>query len=310
MNNKNPQEEYKYNYWVMTVMSDDDRPLPEVVELVKVFRNECKEYTFQLELTQKGLKHYQCCMKTKIRKRQSTLLADFVAQLGIPKSLITIDRAQDYEASIDYCSDSGKREDGTIFFTNVARLAYDDSDIKFLDSRESWYKWQIAFMSLFFDEAETNYKTPDDRSVYWITDEQGNSGKSKFVKWLYCRYPNNTKVSFGSATQLRTAVVEKGPKEMYILDIPRTLAAEDSIQSVISVIEDIKNGFVETCMHGNPRTLLMNPPHVVVIANTHCPQNLLTEDRWKTFGITRTKELSCLGKHTVLSGLVSNIPKS
>lgn len=236
--------------------------------------------------------HYQCALETKIRKRQRTVLNDIATQIKHKEFLVQVDRAYDWETAKEYCSDESKRFSGSQVITNVKQtIKYNGEDIKVLDDKENRFAWQDKFMDIFFDEDEVDYKPCDGRSIHWITDLQGLSGKSTFVKWLHCRYDHNTKVSFGSATQIRTSVVEKGPKKLYFIDIPRTMGVDDHLNNVYSALEDILNGYVETSMHGNPRELLMEPPHVVVFSNGAPQIEKLSGDRWKLYSIDFTKEL-------------------
>lgn len=286
------KESFKYKFWVMTIMSNSENILPDSSKVESVVKTLSSSYVCQLELGDGGMLHYQCAIETKIRKRHSTLLKDISTLLEYPEFLIQIDRSQDWEAAKLYCSAVEKRVEGSLVLTNIAQeVIYNQEDIKFLDDKTKRYPWQDTFMSIFFDDSETTYKPCDGRSIHWFTDTSGLSGKSTWCKWLHCRYPNNTKISFGSATQIRTSVVEKGPKQMYFLDIPRTLGVDDHLNNVYAALEDILNGYVETSMHGNPRELLMLSPHVIVFSNGTPNQEKLSSDRWKIYSIDASKEL-------------------
>lgn len=288
----NKEEDYKYKYWVVTIMSNSDYELPPSLLVEQTFKSLTSQYVFQHEVGEGGMHHYQCAIETKIRKRQRTVLKDLVSLIEHKEFLIQVDRAYDWDTAKHYCSDEGKRLSGTHVITNIIeQITYSGNDIRILDDKENRYPWQDKFMDIFFNEDETDYKPCDGRSIHWITDTQGLSGKSTFVKWLHCRYDHNTKVSFGSATQIRTSVVEKGPMKLYFIDIPRTLGTDDHLNNVYSALEDTLNGYVETSMHGNPRELLMEPPHVVVFSNGAPQIEKLSGDRWKLYSIDFGKEL-------------------
>lgn len=293
MNSIGSDKNFKYKQWVITIktrVGQTALDLPPVQTVVVAFKALGDSHTFQLEESSNGMMHYQCCLSTKIRKQQSTLLNDLSSELNYPKELIQVDRSMDFEAANNYCSDIHKRSVGTELFTTDSRLKYDDSDIKFLDDPKARYLWQKKFMEIFFNESETDVKTPDDRTVYWVQDSTGNSGKSKFSKWLVRRNSNITKIAFGSSNQLRSSVISEGIKDFYILDIPRTLGDDDSINSVVSVIEDIKNGYVKSGMYGESKELFLKPPHILVFTNKICPITLLSEDRWQNYYITPLKD--------------------
>lgn len=288
-----PDKNFKYKQWVVTIktrVGQTALDLPPAQTVAVAFKALGDSHTFQLEESSNGMMHYQCCLSTKIRKTQNTVLNDLHSELRYPRELIEVNRSIDFDAAKDYCSDKHKRAVGSELYTTDSKLKYDDSDIKFLDEPKARYLWQKKFMETFFDEAEVNLKTPDDRKVYWVQDTNGNSGKSKFSKWLVRRHNNITKIAFGSSNQLRSSVISEGIKEFYILDIPRTLGDDDSIHSVVSVIEDVKNGYVKSGMYGESKELFLKPPHIVVFTNKICPITLLSEDRWQNFYITPLKD--------------------
>jgi len=272
-------------------MSNAKTELPPVDLVVTTFKSLCTEYTFQLERAESGMLHYQCAVATKIRKRCLTLVTDISELLKLDKTLVFVDRAQDYETAKIYSSAEEKRLEGTCFYSNLVTVTYSENDIKLLDDKEKRFPWQTSFMCIFFNETETDYNPSDSRAIHWIADTIGNSGKSTFLKWLHCRFQHNTKISFGSSAQIRTAVIEKGPKRMYFVDIPRTLGSDDNMCSIYNILEDISNGYIETAMHGNPRELVMDPPHLVVFSNMYPQIESLSYDRWKIYKITHTKSL-------------------
>lgn len=287
---------YKYKFWVVTIKGRLNAPatdLPTPAKVISVFKSLGDGYTFQLERSENNMYHYQCCLLSKIRKTQKTMLNDLNSELNYNRELIEVDRSFDFPQSIKYCSDANKRVEDTPCYSTETSLQYSEEDIEFLDSEENRYPWQRKFMSIFFVEDETILKNPDDRTVYWVQDSRGNTGKSKFAKWLVRRYPNITKIAFGTSTQLRASVITEGPKQFYILDVPRTLGSDDSMKSVLSVIEDIKNGYVKSGMYGESRSLFITPPHVLVFSNMECPVKNLSTDRWKQCYINSLKELYC-----------------
>lgn len=286
--------EYKYKHWVMTIMTNAEFSLPDLELVLGAMKTICAEYTFQEEVGEGGMIHYQCAFITKLRQRQRTVIKDFSSLIQHPEFLIQVDRCRDYDAAVLYCSDSFKRKKDSLAFSNRQQVVYTGDDVMFLADKERRFPWQNQFMEIFFDPNETGYKPADDRSIIWITDPIGKSGKSTFCKYLRYTYDHNYKVPWGSATQIRTSIVEKGPQSLYILDVPRTLGEGDSMSSFFSVIEDTKNGYVSTAMHGNPRELLMSPPHVVVFSNKFPELAALSEDRWTIYTITPSKSLDLL----------------
>jgi hypothetical protein len=67
--------------------------------------------------------------------------------------------------------------------------------------------------------------------------------------------------------------------------MPRTTGKEDNLESMISAIEDLKNGHLVSNFYGRHKKLIMNPPHIVVFSNQKCPKHMMSSDRWLTFEI-------------------------
>jgi len=57
------------------------------------------------------------------------------------------------------------------------------------------------------------------------------------------------------------------------------------------MVEDLKNGFLVSAMYGKNQTLMLDPPHIVVISNMECPEKMLSKDRWTRYLIDYDKKL-------------------
>jgi len=197
------------------------------------------------------------------------------------------------EEAIAYCT----KQDTQIAKPRMFGLSvkYTGSDLNIFNKKDIWYPWQIVVFKLLFESQITDkryfVREPDDRSIIWITDTKGNSGKSKFVKNICYKMPDECcKLTFGSSAQLRSACISAGPRQIYFIDLPRTMGRDDDINDIISVIEDIKNGFVVSSMYGKHQQLMFEPPHIVVFANVFCPKDTLSEDRLKSYEINYYKD--------------------
>lgn len=171
---------------------------------------------------------------------------------------------------------------------------YQGDDIKILDNRKNWKQWQIDILQTFFHEDFT-FQPPTPRRIISLVDYKGGSGKSLFFKWLLVKLGEKeiSRISFGTATQLRSSVIRAGEKKMYILDLTRTKGKGDSEHGLLSVLESIVDGMIYSPMYGKSETLLMAPPHVLITSNYALDYTLLSLDRWKVYEI---KENGTLGK--------------
>lgn len=275
-------EDRKYRHWMFTWNEElNEEKLLELEAFLKTF---CNKYVFQEELGETtGRRHLQGYFETKIRKRHPTLISTFNMKFGDVTQL-TIERMMGtQEEAREYCTKTETRVSRPRVFGFPT--PYEASDLQIFNNSVNWYPWQESFMKLIFKN-DLTLNDPDDRTILWIHDLMGNSGKSKLVKHICYNYSEEAcKLSFGSSTQLRSACITAGPKKLYFIDVPRTLGKDDDMNDLISVIEDIKNGFIVSSMYGKHQQMMFDPPHIVVFANVFCPPHALSGDRLKTFTI-------------------------
>jgi len=289
------KSELKYKNWMVTILTDKANTivLPAKEDVARVFGEEGEKWLFQEEEHENSevrKTHYQCCLVTKIRKRKLTLLKSLSDGLGHPMEYIRVERmAGTWEQAMLYCSKADGRI-GDVIRSATISIPYDFSDVKFLDDPTKRYPWQDAILHKLFTTIPHSLKVADDRSIIWITDEKGNNGKSKLLKYICAHNHMCIKLSFGTANQLRSAVVSAGPRRLYVLDVPRTLGEDDSMNDILSTVEDIKNGYVVSCFYGNYQELVMDPPAVMIMSNSRCPVEKLSADRWQCF-IIKDKHL-------------------
>lgn len=276
-------ESYKYKSWIFTWNADDKNHLLPESELLGLLNKISSRFVFQREKVTR--EHYQGYLKLAIRVRKKTLLNQIKAQLVDNKKDLVKHLTFDHlrgseEEAIRYVTKSDTRI-GSIFYSDELR-PYLAEDLKILQEKTSWYKWQIDLYDRLID-SNGLIRTADDRRIIWITDTSGNNGKSKLVKYLVVKYSKDvTKLPFGTAAQIRAFVCSVGVKKVYFIDIPRTLPlAEKDYDNFISVIEDIKNGYVVSAMYGRGDSLLFNPPHVVIFSNQKAPREKMSSDRWE-----------------------------
>lgn len=168
---------------------------------------------------------------------------------------------------------------------------YTGNDIKFFQNKQKWHAWQNNIYDLLFNE-KGQINQADTRKIVSIVDEEGNSGKSSFFKFLFFKNPSSIgRLSYGSASQLRASLTNLGPKEIYIIDLARTKSKNDNEEDILSVIEDLKNGLVVNSMYGAGKTLICEPPHIILSSNYYFNFNTLSSDRWNVFRITKQKRL-------------------
>ena len=112
-----------------------------------------------------------------------------------------------------------------------------------------------------------------------------------FFKFLIYQHTTEiAKVTYGTAGQLRSSLINMGPNKAYIIDLPRAKGKSDSSTELLNVLEDLKNGFVISPFYGKDNKLFMDPPHVIICANYIMDYELLSEDRWEIYEL-KNKEI-------------------
>lgn len=169
---------------------------------------------------------------------------------------------------------------------------YNGEDVKFFNDRRGWRKWQENIYNELFTEMD-QIQQADPRKIISIIDKVGNTGKSSFFKYLYFNHPEDIgRISYGTASQLRSSLINIGPKKIYIIDLTRSRSQYDKQEDLLSAVEDLKSGMVISSMYGQGRDLLMNPPHVIISSNYMFNLELMSMDRWKIYEINKKYELS------------------
>lgn len=128
-----------------------------------------------------------------------------------------------------------------------------------------------------FDEIEELCKqTPHPRTVHWFWEPNGGVGKSAFCKYMYVTYGAKIITTTKSA-DIVTAIDETD--KIVIFDFPRCSNPQQFCP--FSAIEQIKNGFItDAKLKKKARTVVMNSPHVIILANEPPTTHRLSLDRW------------------------------
>jgi hypothetical protein len=168
---------------------------------------------------------------------------------------------------------------------------YTGSDIKIFNNRDNWHPWQKDVYDLVLD-TNGDWKEPHQRHIISIIDKAGNTGKSSFFKWLYFNNPDTIgRLGYASSSQLKSSIVSIGKKQLYIIDLARSKSKNDSQSDLLAVVEDLKSGLVINPMYGSGKSLLIDPPHIIICSNYVLDYKSLSADRWQVYEIKNNKQL-------------------
>lgn len=230
------------------------------------------DYIFQLERgTELQKLHWQCYLKLSDKSRIRTLL-----------NLLNEPFQDSSPYRVKPCSLRGARQlktycmkkETSIGHLRTLRKLYRGEDLAPMSTP---LPWQSDLLSVISTE-------PDDRTIHWVYNPRGCVGKSMLVKHLVynelaVRIPTCT------ATQIKNGVILLGPARVYLVDIPRTLGKNENLEDIMSSLESVKGGLVQSMMYGIPKQLLMMPPHVFCFSNHPAPKSMASSDRWRTYTI-------------------------
>jgi hypothetical protein len=115
---------------------------------------------------------------------------------------------------------------------------------------------------------------PDDRTVVFVVDREGNKGKTWFAHWYSSKNANVQVLQPGKKTDMAHCL--DSSCRVFFFDAPRSKQGE-YIQ--YDFLEDIKNGYVFSPKYES-RCKIVQKAHVVVLMNELPDMTKLSEDRY------------------------------
>lgn len=140
-----------------------------------------------------------------------------------------------------------------------------------------WKDWQQKIINIIDNK-------PDDRTIHWVYDKLGNSGKSFLCKYLACT--RNIIIASGKKTDIFNQIKnyidihEEEDPTIIIIDCPRR-----NLEYInYGAIEEIKNGLIYSGKYEGGQCIF-ECPHVIVFANELPELDAYTSDRWNIIKI-------------------------
>lgn len=138
-----------------------------------------------------------------------------------------------------------------------------------------WRPWQQDVLDILESE-------PDNRTINWFYEPNGNKGKSFLCKYIACKY--DVIICDGKKDNVFNQVNDMLKKQNFktvILDIPRC-----NMEQHISYnsIEAIKNGMLYSGKYQGGQCIFNNV-HIIIFSNSEPDVNKLSNDRWNIINI-------------------------
>lgn len=253
-----PAKVFKTRCWFFTL----NNPTVTAEQIKQFFGGlNARRYVFQLERGEAGTLHFQGCVQFK-QVQAAEQLNEFAAgcwqKLHNPKKAFV------------YCSKTETRVGGP-WGLGIPEVIEVFRDL---------YPWQTTIR----DECS---KKPCRRTVNWIWDPEGNSGKTEFCRYMFVDH-DAVIISAGKAADMKHAVCaaldERPSMKVVLVSLPR-----DSPTLHFGTVEAIKDGMVFSTKYES-NMCVFNPPHLYILSN-ELPMDFsaLTRDRWNVRKIVGRK---------------------
>lgn len=275
--------------WSVTLSHNyTTRPDPKRVK--DIFTEFFASWVFQLERGTNAQKyHYQGRGILEEAQMTETMITIFEAR-GYDRRDITFlpesNKSIEQGGLAFYVMKDDTREEGPWHdptFKPKKRVTYEGRDLECMQTPLDWQAYVIKRIKT----------VPDDRTINWVYNPTGCAGKSKLMKYLRMNPDADmARVGLGTATQIKTSVIEKGAHKTYMIDLPRVRGTDERIQELFSAIEEIKNGWIESPMYGKAAELLMEPPHVWCFSNELPKLSCASLDRWAIYHLTQDGDIA------------------
>lgn len=122
---------------------------------------------------------------------------------------------------------------------------------------------------------------PSDRTVYFVVDPDGNSGKSWMCRWALSKFPSKVQVlKIGKRDDLAYAIDET--KRVFLFDVPR----EQMQYLQYSILEMLKDRMIFSPKYESGMKILPVSVQVIVFSNEQPNEEALTHDRYEIINVT------------------------
>lgn len=180
------------------------------------------------------------------------------------------------EQNLKYCtkSDESAVQNGFVKKIPLQEQIRNRLFLNYSDTK--WKPWQSNILNILDQD-------PDTRTINWVYDEEGNSGKSYLTKYL--AITQEIIIADGKKDNIFNQVNRKLNEEekefkIVVLDIPRSSAGYINY----GVLEQLKNGLIYSGKYEGG-TCLFDNVHVIVFANFMPDESQFSLDRWNIINV-------------------------
>lgn len=228
-------------------------------------------HVFQEETGDGGNKHLQGCVSFKEGKTFSAAKKAIDIRAHIEPVI-------DWDSAIRYCTKTETRT-GQIYSLGIP-IPKKLKDIIKEQGPNPLQKHLLGLLD----------QPPNDRTIFWVYDSEGNTGKTTLAKHIVDN--RNAIYVGGKASDIKYAVKEwlqtHDGIDYILFDLTRAMQNKMSY----TALEEVKNG-IFFCTKYESGMCRYDSPHVMVFANYEPEYDLLTKDRWHVINCQRIEYESC-----------------
>lgn len=257
------------------------------IRLQNVNKNytDIENFMGQLETgTETSIPHYQLAIKANSLCTKKKVLEALEEKI---EGHINVQIQFNLENMEDYCSKEtnfiSERYSGKIY-KHQWQMDFLDRKPQLKEVLNNPYIWQE------FVRKELLNKVADDRTVDWIIDPVGNTGKSSFARAYVSEVPTDgILMKIDNLDRMELTLIKKienyrmkhykDPKVIFF-DFPRA-SDPSKIISATALMEDAKSGHLETTFGGKHKEIEISDVHIVVLSNNAPDLSVLSVDRWR-----------------------------
>lgn len=258
---------YHYDW----TLSADDYKFDEIIE---GFKGIAKKYSFQLEESDGGYKHYQGRLSL-IKKRRIGEALKLIKPI-FEKIHISVTSNNGLNENF-YVLKQDTRIDGPWCDTDVKPL-YIPRQIREI---KQLYPWQESLIE-FSGEWNT-------RHINVIIDVFGNIGKTTLATFMSLKGMGRSIPFCNDYKDIMRMVMDMPTSRCYLIDLPRAIS-KDRLFQLYGGIETIKSGYAfDDRYHFKEK--FFDCPNIWLFSNVWPDEDLLSRDRWRFWEIGEDKRL-------------------
>lgn len=263
---KSKKREVQSKVWCWTLNNFEKEKVEQLEQcFLTVF---CEKWIYGFEVGESGTPHLQGYFVLYDKRRMSEIkkIDEFCYKMHLEN------RKGTEELAIRYCV-----KDGNYRHSNNLPLHLLKPKIvrkmEILHPADYW-SWQKDVEEIIKSEIV------DKRSIYWIFEENGNTGKSELTKSICFHYGCLLLNKAKNDDIMHAAYNYEGELNNVIIDIPRIVGNRINYESV----ESLKNGVIINNKYETGQKLIASPT-IIVFSNEMPVLSGLSLDRWKVFKI-------------------------